>query len=428
MLVGSVTAANAAVPNTDRASLTSSGGQANGNSPDLTEGESASISVHGRYVAFTSLASNLVGGDSNGVVDIFVRDRKTGTTQRVSVSSEGEQANGASNMPSISATGRYVAFASAASNLVKRDTNGRGDVFVHDRVTGKTVRVSLRMDGGQANNYSYDPSISADGLQVAFVSAATNLVAGDTNLDQDVFVRNLADKTTERVSVSSSGEQTNVGRRSLHPSISADGRYVAFDSEANNLVDDDPTLNSFNVYVHDRVSGTTEINDPYLSHIGTEFQYIEGGGFPSISANGRYVAYHLFAADVDGVRGTHVYLDDLATHTTVRVSQSANGERGNGGSAAATVSDDGRYVAFPSDASNLITSDTNNETDIFRWDRVTGVIRRISVSTNGAEANGGSAGSGISGDGLHVAFGSYATNLVAGDTNDHADVFVRNLG
>ena len=211
-------------------------------------------------------------------------------------------------------------------------------MFVHDRVTGKTIRVSVRVDGGQANGYNDDPSISGDGLHVAFVSSATNLISGDTNRAEDIYVRNLDDRTTERVSVSSSGEQAGpgLGRRSLHPSISADGRYVAFDSEANNLVDDDPTFNTWDVYVRDRVSGTTEINDPYLSHIGSDFQYIVGGMFPSISADGRYVTYGLFASDVDGVRGTHVYLDDRAADTTVRVSQSVDGERGNAGSGAAT--------------------------------------------------------------------------------------------
>jgi Tol biopolymer transport system component len=156
------------------------------------------LSADGRYVAFLSLASNLVPRDSNGRrdpllgQDVFVHDRQTGQTTRVSVAADGRQALGPSFDPSISADGRRVAFASDASNLVRMDRNRVGDVFVRDRQAGTTVRVTVAADGTQANDSSSLPAISGDGAAVGFFSAATNLVVGDANQTGDVFVRELA--------------------------------------------------------------------------------------------------------------------------------------------------------------------------------------------------------------------------------------------
>ncbi len=197
----------------------------------------SSVSADGRYVAFSSLADNLVAGDTNGVVDVFVRDRVTGITDRVSVSGAGEQGNDWSNWPSISADGRYVAFMSTANNLVAGDTNGSWDVFVRDRVSGETERVNVSSAGAEANGPSGYSVISADGRYVAFMSDATNLVPGDTNGRADVFVRDRMAGETQRVSVSSAGVEAD--GRSDENSISADGRYVAFGSRASNLVPGD---------------------------------------------------------------------------------------------------------------------------------------------------------------------------------------------
>ena len=159
---------------------------------DGTEGNDGSyrpsLSSDGRYVAFHSSTSNLVAGDTNGVADIFVHDRRMGKTSRVSTASDGTEGNNNSYDPSISSDGRYVAFYSYAANLVAGDTNGVADIFVHDRLTGETARVSTASDGTEGNNDSYDPSISSDGRYVAFESWATNLVAGDTNGRRDIFV------------------------------------------------------------------------------------------------------------------------------------------------------------------------------------------------------------------------------------------------
>lgn len=178
---------------TSRVSVSSSGAQG------FRSSEGAALSGEGRYVAFASLARNLVPGDTNLVEDVFVRDRLAGVTSRVSVGPGGRQANGASSIPSISADGRYVAFMSDASNLVAGDTNHAADIFVRDRVAGTTRRVSIGQGGQQANGASSFPALSGDGLHVAFQSAASNLVPGDTNGTFDIFVRDLLAGTTQRV-------------------------------------------------------------------------------------------------------------------------------------------------------------------------------------------------------------------------------------
>ncbi len=222
---------------------------------DGTEADGVSytsaISADGRFVAFYSGATNLVSGDTNGTTDVFVHDRQTGTTERVSVATGGGQAdNGSFGPPAISADGRFVAFYSNATNLVGGDTNSKYDIFVHDRQTGTTERVSVATGGGQATDSSQSPAISADGRFVTFYSNATNLVGGDTNGAADVFVHDRQTGTTERVSVATGGGQAT-GGDSYDPAISADGRFVAFDSAATNLVSGDSN-SSDDMFVHDR--------------------------------------------------------------------------------------------------------------------------------------------------------------------------------
>lgn len=195
---------------------------------------SSSISADGRYVAFMSSASNLVSGDINGTDDIFVHDRQTGQTSRVSVTTDGTQGNDSSDRPAISGDGRYVVFESSASNLVSGDTNGYLDVFVHDRQIGQTSRVSVASDGTQGNDFSKGSSISADGRYVAFMSSTSNLVSGDTNNSWDTFVHDRQTGQTSRVSIATDGTQGNY--HSFGTSISNDGRYVTFVSIASNLV------------------------------------------------------------------------------------------------------------------------------------------------------------------------------------------------
>ena len=253
-----------------------------------------SVSSDGRYVAFESSASNLVAGDTNGQRDVFVRDMSTGTVVRVSVDSDEVEGDSISSDPSISADGRYVAFASNASNLVAGDTNSAYDVFVRDLTATTTVRVSVDSLGVQGNADSYDPSISSDGRFVAFESNASNLVAGDTNSAYDVFVRDLTSTTTVRVSVDSDEVEGNNNSSDL--SISADGRFVAFESEASNLVAGD-TNGSYDVFTRD-LTATTTVRVS-VNNLGVQGNF--GSFDPSISADGRYVGFESAATNLTTV-------------------------------------------------------------------------------------------------------------------------------
>ena len=320
-----------------------------------------SLSADGSTVAFESFAANLVSGDTNGASDIFVRDRASGRTSRVSVDSDGAEGNEGSSSPSISADGRFVAFASDATALAPGDRNRAGDVFVHDAKTGKTTRMSVASDGKPGNGDSFSPSISADGRFVAFVSEATNLVRGDTNGAADVFVHDRETDRTSRVSVASDGAQA--AGDAFSPSISGDGRYVAFATDAGNVVPGDDNRAS-DVFVHDNQTGRTVLVSA-------------AGGHPS-----------------------------------------------DRGSSAPSLSADGRVVAFVTDGP-LVADDTNNTEDVYVADLATGALRRVSLASDGTEGNRPSLGPSISADATVVAFESLATNLVVADSNAAEDVFWR---
>jgi len=404
-----------------RLSVDSAGNQANDSSVN------PSISADGRFVAFESYASNLVPGDTNNTNDIFVRDLSTNTTTRVSVDSAGNQGNKVSSQPSISADGRFVAFYSDASNLVPGDTNNLADIFVRDLLTNTTTRVSVDSAGNQGNLVSSDPSISANGRFVAFQSQGSNLVPGDTNNTNDIFVRDLLTNTTTRVSVDSAGNQANSD--SYYPSISADGRFVAFGSNSSNLVPGDPN-NRFEIFVRDlSTNTTTRVSVDSAGNLGNGYSYT-----PSISADGRFVAFYSDASNLvpaDTNNSPDVLVRDLSTNTTTRVSVDSAGNLGNGDSYLPSISADGRFVAFYSDASNLAPGDTNNSPDIFMRDLLTNTTTRLSVDSAGNQGNAdtrGFASPSISADGRFVAFSSSASNLVPGDTNNTRDVFVSDIG
>jgi len=399
---------------TTRVSVDSSGAEGNSVS------DSPSISADGQIVTFQSYASNLATGDTNGTWDVFVRDCLTGITERVSVDSSGAEGNYLSDSPSISADGQFVAFRSRASNLVVGDTNGTLDIFVHDRFTGNTERVSVDSSGAQGNSYSEDPSISADGQIVAFQSYASNLVVGDTNGTWDVFVRDCLTGITERVSVSSSGKQAN--NESNYPSISSDGQIVAFHSNASNLVAGD-TNGTWDVFVHDRTTGRTErVSVDSSGAEGNDYSF-----YPAISAGGLFVAYYSAASNLvsgDTNWAGDVFVHDRLTGTTERVSVDSSGAEGNLYSQLPSISADGQVVAFYSHATNLVSGDTNGRADTFVHDRLTRITERVSVDSSGVQGNDGSWDPSISADGRIVAFNSDASNLVAGDTNAARDVFV----
>jgi len=321
----------------------------------------AALSGDGRYVAFSSDAPDLVSGDTNEYDDVFMRDNTTGAVERISVSG-GDESNGPSYDVAISDDGRYLAFASGATNLVASDENGWDDIFVCDRDAGAIERVSVSSDGSESDGPSYSAAISADGRYVAFYSSATNLVPNDTNGQDDIFVRDRVAAITERVSVSSAGAQSD--GFSFSPAVSDSGRFVAFASAATNLVIGDAN-EMVDVFVRDREIGITE-----------------------------------------------------------RVSVAGDGSESNGDSYYVSISANGYYVAFDSGASNLAAGDTNVANDVFRHDRYTGSTERISIAGDGSEAGDNSWGPAISGDGRLVSFESDASDLVPGDENEFADVFV----
>ncbi|MFQ5950107.1 MAG: hypothetical protein ACE5J1_05410, partial [Nitrospiria bacterium] len=281
------------------------------------EAQEPAISGNGRFAAFHSFVNmwsalpesrRPIQDDNNSAYDIYVFDLQdqNQATERISRDSNGVEGNGDSFSPSLSDDGNFVAFYSYANNLVANDINDTEDVFVKDRSTGATIRVSVASNGTEGNDDSYDPAISGNGQYVAFRSLASNLVAGDTNESWDIFVHDLVNQTTERVSVATSG--TEADNHSYSPSISDDGRYVVFQSHAGNLVASGDANNRWDVFLHDRQTGTT-------SRINTA---------------------------TSGEADIHSY--------------------------APVISGDGSFAAFESDATNLIAGDTNESKDIFLVD------------------------------------------------------------
>jgi Tol biopolymer transport system component len=365
------------------------------------------VSRDGRLIGFACNATNLVPGDTNGVADVFVRDTVTGTTRRASVSSTAEQGNADSFDVSLSGDGRLVAFTSAASNLVPSDTNGRLDVFVHDMVAGWTRRISVASDGTQGSVDSSAPSFSDDGRFVAFSSYASELVANDTNNSSDVFVYDLSNGTTKRVSLTAGGGQSSAGGWS--PSISGDGRRVAFESYGNDFVPNDTTTND--VFVIDLVTGS-------VTKASARNDGGNGNGLserPVISADGGTVAFESEATDlagpssVPGGQTTNVYLRRLASNQTELVDT---------GAFFPALSADGQRVAFLTRFPQRVLVRTAGSPS-----------REVEadVSSTGESANQPSQAPALSADGQTAVFESAATNLAPGSSG-RTEVFAHGLG
>lgn len=411
---------------TRRVNVSSSGEQAAGGLSGA-----AQLSADGSIVVFSSSATNLVPNDTNNHTDVFVHDCVTGITTRVSVDSAGTQAVGGENWePHVSADGRFVVFSSWATNLVPSDANGRSDVFLHDRTTGTTTRISETPTGGDSDGTSFGPYISADGSVVVFESFATNLVGAgvDTNLRPDVFAYDVATGVTSLVSRAASGLAANGASRDA--TTDAMGRYVVFTSFAPDLVLGD-TNETDDVFRHDLMTGATErVNtrpdgsgvsagwtaEPQCSHDGMRVVFVQGG--PDLTPDGRGPAYE-----------GNVFIKDLGTGALQLTSISATRTRSDGdsgrGEGSVTVSSNGRWVAFTSEASNLVAGDTNNLSDIFRRDMLTGETVRVLVQPPGARSTVIDSVR-ISDDGRFICFVSESEMwLPAGvDTNRFDDVFV----
>ena len=414
--------------NIERISVSSNGVEGNSDSGYFAWGYNVNISSFSRYIIYVSMASNLVTGDSNGFPGIFLRDRELGTTELVDLSSSGVQGNNSAYPVGVSEDGRFVSYGSRASNLVTDDTNGSFDIFVRDRKLGTTERVSLSSAGTQlATGSTATASMSRDGRFVAFSSSSSDAVAGDTNNAVDIFVRDRELGTTVRVSVASDGTQA-IGP-SINPTISGNGKFVGFSSSASNLVQDD-TNGVTDFFVHNLETGATErVN---VASDGTQANAYNGPvPLMTISNDGRFVVFpsaasNLVSDDTNGL--LDIFVRDRELGLTQRVSIASDGTQGNGGvSYQGAISADGRFVTFGSSASNLITGDTNGIMDIFIFDRSLNETRRVSTASDGSQPNNASALPTISADGKTVIFPSTATNLVIGDTNGRWDVFAVDL-
>jgi cysteine-rich repeat protein len=480
---------------TERVSVASNGDEADADSgrlaglfgcPPACIAVASPPSLDGRYVVFASGATNLLGpgGDTNGSLDVFVRDRIAATTVRVSEAADGTEANGHSGNPWISGDGRYVLFASFASNLVPGDTNGVADLFVRDRDADENgvfdepggvsvVRVSVASDGTQANAdtiTSVPPLDQTSFRFIAFRTDASNLVAGDTNGVSDVFLHDRdvdedgvfdepGEILTVRVSVRSDGSQLSVGTPLHHGVPSADGRFVAFDADVGDLVPGDGN-GLRDVFVHDRDADRNGVFDE-PGGIATVLVSVASdgtqalGGFgpigPWLSPEGRFVHFsadsaNLVAGDTNGAFDAFRHdrdaddngiMDEPGGILTTRVSLTTAGRQAEGGYAGANQSSAQRYAASQWGASNLVVGDTNSNCDVFLRDNLTGLTQRVNVSSVGLESSGDPEAVACSGteslipavsvDGQHTVFISTASDLVASDTNGASDVFVRGI-
>jgi Tol biopolymer transport system component len=407
------------------------------------------ISADGRFIAFQSRATNFVPDDTNGRIDIFRKEVSSNTVVRVSVEGpagdvevDGDNANADSENPRITPDGRYIVYESMADDMVPGDNQSTLDIFRRDMETGTTIRISVDTAGATANGHSRNAAISDDGRYVAFESLATNLVANDTNVVSDIFVRDTLFNVTTRVSVSTAGVQGLSSSR--NPDISGDGLVVVYESDSNNLVTGDT-----NAVVGPPVVIGTDIFARYWQSVAatTTRVSVEGPGNidgntldldnangnsqnPRVSRDGRYVTFLSSASDIvanDSNGRVDAFVRDRGLSTTTRASSSSVGTEGSQDCFGASISGDGRWVAFGTTAPDLVGNDTNNASDIFLRDLVLGTTIRVSVATYGIESQPffDSFNPSLTSDGRFVTFNSSAPNLAPNDSNGTFDIFVR---
>ncbi|MFW6068507.1 MAG: TolB family protein [Chloroflexota bacterium] len=381
-----------------------------------------SISADGQSVVFLSTAENLVENDTNGLQDVFLFERDSKRISRITVGYDGSEPNGPSSDAQISSDGRFVAFVSEASNLTPDDNNGYADVFLYDVESGDIRLLSKSASGEQGDDRSLQPSISGDGRFVAFISLADNLHEGDDNGVSDVYVYDRDEERLELVSVDDGGALAN--HHSKHAAISDDGRYVAYQSMATNLVDADED-DRWDIYLRDRQEGVTELISRNLEGRSGSMDSQR----PSISAGGRYVAFESWADDLvpgDQNYYSDVFVMDRRTGEIELASVGNNGERANNVNGGAVISADGRFVAFSSMAGNLVSNDQNQMFDVYVRDRHSHRTQLISISVDGQAGGGASISPALTAGGTYIVFDSGAEDLVLNDTNQRIDVFVFN--
>ena len=382
----------------------------------------ASISANGRYVAFSSYSSDLVAGDANGYADIFVWDRQSGDTEMVSFRTVVGDSNGDSYDPMISPDGGSVVFTSGATTLVAADGNGSSDVFVWDRGSSGVERVSVASGGGAGNGDSFDPSIAGGGNAIAFTTRATNLVPDDTNVATDVLVRARASQTTTLVSRTPGGAVGN--DNSGLPSVSSDGAWVAFETAATDIAPGD-TNGEYDVVRRPLfTNGPTRLVS--VRPNGSPGNGISAA--PSISADGKRVAFESIASNLaagDTNTRADVFVWDAGTGRTTLVSRarSAGGGAADAASTSASISGDGRFVGWASAATDLAPGDANGITDVFVRNLAAGVTSTVSAFLDGSTPVQESRAPSLSRDGRYVAYQSGATAFAFDDDNGYDDVF-----
>ena len=399
----------------NRISTTSTDTQANNNS------SSPQLTPDGLFLAFQSSATNLVDGDTKNYADIFVKNLKTGTVIRANTNSAGIQANNSAFYPGITTDGRYVVFQSNATNLVESDTNNASDIFLKDLQTGIIARVSTDSSGTQSNKNSATPQITPDGRYLIFSSYATNLVTDDTNGLSDIYLKDLKSGIVTRVNTTSTGNQVT-GGDSLSPQITSDGRYAVFRSDATNLVPAD-TNKTYDIYIKDIQTGT-------ISRVSTDSSNLQANGessSPQITPDGRYVIFESAASNLvnaDNNKKNDIFVKDLQTSSITRVSTNSGNAEANDSSFSPQISSDGQQIVFESIASNLVSGDTNKDSDIFLKDLRTNTVTRINLDSANNQADNNSYFPNITADGSVIIFQSSASNLVQDDTNKVTDIFI----
>ncbi|MCD9195867.1 TolB family protein [Streptomyces albireticuli] len=426
-------------PQFRRVSLTADGAQANGSSKDLV------LSGDGRTAVFTSDAADLVSSAAgDGVSQAYARPLRSGKPERVSQSSDGAPGDAPSQNPAVSGDGRYVVFDSASSNLDPRDANSDEDVFVHDRVTGRTSLLTPPPAAAGASGNSGHAAISADGRYVAFQSSREDLVPGDTNGRVDVFVQDRWAHTIKKVSGRQDGSQSVDA--SSGPTMSADGNLIGFRTGARNVSDrPDPEPESagpttyrshmfayFNMrtgklaqagYTPDGTMAVVLYDDYAFSPDGRYAVYAAAGLIPTSPPEASRASCTLFKR-----YKTDIYVRDLKTNTVRLITTPVDGTAtANSDSVHPRISGDNRTVVFSSKASNLVPGDTNGQSDVFAHDLRTGSTRRISVRPDGGQLTEASY-TPVIGWNRTVGFTSDSADLVAGDTNASSDVFAGRLG
>jgi len=408
--------------------------------PDLSQANaasrSASVSADGRYVAFESDASNLAAGDTADYADVYLLDRLTGEITWISEPAMAPNPligawDGNNVGSAISADGAYVAFVSCSGTLaglaapdIPADANIMADVYVYEVATGDLTR--LTNQGVELGIIWGAPSISDDGRYVAFTYRDTMAPPGPGGfIWYGISVIDRQSGVRETVTIGL--DDLPPDGMSMEPSISGDGRYVTFLSMATNLIPDD-TGGFADVFLADRQTDT--IVRVSQAADGTEGNY-GGGAGPAISADGAFVAFQSSSTNLvpgQTIGGTNIYVYEVATGAVELISASAGGDPADWNCETPAISSDGRYVAFVSGAENLVAGDTNEDDDIFRVDRQTGAIERVSVTDAGAQVEGDSSEPTVSGSGSIVVYRSLSADLVAGDANAVQDIFLADMG